>query len=708
MINRDKPFVFGKLFFIDHQSKILKLANSWIGRKILCIDGKKSDVGKNEIIKVEPNAITWREDKEYKTEFRTHNKFSKRIYHAFKPLWYLFHAWDTLLANNLEPAWNLGFDTLTVYPDADTETSTVDGRVAQSGGTSDSWSSRRSGAGNYFEDNTSPANAPLAQAHTTTNNWQFLSRGIFLFDTSSLPDGSTISSATFSNYVTTRQTTSNVGVNVVSSTPASNTALVNGDYTQTGSTKFSTVIRVNDMSTNAYADFALNASGLTNISKTGISKFGTRLEEDLDNSSPTWSSNALMGTQISFAEHTGTTQDPKLVVIYTTESASPSLSPSLSPSASVSPSPSASASPSSSPSLSPSSSISPSPSSSASPSSSPSLSPSSSVSPSPSASASPSSSVSLSPSASISPSPSASASPSSSVSLSPSLSPSLSGSPSQSESRSQSRSPSASPSPSSSESPSPSPSPSPSSSESLSPSPSASESPSPSATDSPSPSVTPSASPSLSPSASNSPSPSTSISASISPSQEPGTGLYSKEALANLPTDSEDLAIIYGAEDEVDVSTDNAVRVPQAGSTNYIAHQFKKENNTNRDSLKVLVNLQSTLAPSAVPLYLQVWNNNSGAWETIDTDNASNANTDLDLTATITSNVAYYYDSDYIVAFRVQQYINGVAHTVSVDLVDICFIIVYADKYSDQSTTYTDKYSDQATEYTDKYTVKRC
>jgi hypothetical protein len=47
------------------------------------------------------------------TDFRTHNKFSKRLFYAFYPVWWLAHQWDTLFANQWQPAWNLGFDTLT-------------------------------------------------------------------------------------------------------------------------------------------------------------------------------------------------------------------------------------------------------------------------------------------------------------------------------------------------------------------------------------------------------------------------------------------------------------------------------------------------------------------------------------------------------------------------------------------------------------------
>lgn len=52
-------------------------------------------------------------------DFRTHDKFSKRLYYAFYPLWWTLHQWDTLFANNFAPQLNFGFDTLTAYPDAD-------------------------------------------------------------------------------------------------------------------------------------------------------------------------------------------------------------------------------------------------------------------------------------------------------------------------------------------------------------------------------------------------------------------------------------------------------------------------------------------------------------------------------------------------------------------------------------------------------------
>lgn len=357
--------------------------------------------------------------------------------------------------------------------------------------------------------------------------------------------------------------------------------------------------------------------------------------------------------------------DPSTFWTAITESPSPSLSPSLSPSVSpsvsVSLSPSASASPSSSVSLSPSRS----PSLSPSPSSSVSLSPSRS----PSASASPSSSISLSPSLSESRSPSrspsASVSPSSSASLSQSRSPSASASPSSSISLSPSSSSSKSPSPSAS--PSATPSPSPSRSPSLSPSPSSSVSLSPSVSESRSPSISVSPSPSLSESRSISLSPSPSSSVSLSPSlsesrspsssesPSPSAGYedYTRGNYVVLPTDDADLETNFSSQDYIDVSTDDSVRVEQLGSSEYMVFQFR---NFVSDSVSCQVhwNGQSDLPPNVSTVYLQIYNQNTNEWETVDSDSSSSVNTDFDLYADILD-LTNYRDALNVITCRVYQ-----------------------------------------------------
>jgi len=198
--------------------------------------------------------------------------------------------------------------TTTFYP-------SLDGRVFRTGA-AQTWATIVAGAGTGNDYTTTNSNAALTQADTTSNTFKFLSRGIFLFDTSSIPDTDEISSATLSFYIGSKSTAVPVSVNVVSSSPASDSALANGDYSNLGSTKFSSAVTVSGITTGAYIDFSLNASGVANIDKTGISKFGLRLEEDIDGSAPTWSSNDLGGVNVQYSETTGISQDPKLVVVH--------------------------------------------------------------------------------------------------------------------------------------------------------------------------------------------------------------------------------------------------------------------------------------------------------------------------------------------------------------------------------------------------------
>ena len=184
---------------------------------------------------------------------------------------------------------------------------------------------------------------------------------------------------------------------------------------------------------------------------------------------------------------------------------------------------------------------------------------------------------------------------------------------------------------SASASPSVTPSASPSLSPSASQSPSASESPSPSVSVSASPSLSPSLStspslsPSLSPSSSKSPSPSVSVSASpsLSPSASPSLGYsqYTRGDLVALPGNDNDLETTYIAQDETDVSTKNDVRVDQTATSQYMIHQYKDFVGANT-TCQVEWEGQVTLAPSSSTVYLQIYNQNTTTWETIDSDNS--------------------------------------------------------------------------------------
>lgn len=209
--------------------------------------------------------------------------------------------------------------TLTVYPDPSPEVTTVDGYVLDANRNT-TWATIISNPGTTSSDTVAGGAVIYIRSTTTTNQWHTVGRGIHLFDTSSLTSSANISTATMSIKGTLKSDGVGISpdINIYSSAPASNTALVAGDYDSLGSTAFSTAIGYSSYSTAAYNDFALNASGLSNISKTGVSKFGTRnANYDAAASAPTWNSGKTTFMYGAYAEASGTTTDPKLVVNYT-------------------------------------------------------------------------------------------------------------------------------------------------------------------------------------------------------------------------------------------------------------------------------------------------------------------------------------------------------------------------------------------------------
>jgi len=318
---------FGPEWFRRHQAWLLWGLNtpglSTIVRGLLRI--RMSDVWMprgTRIWEIRPNSYTVRlPTGEFRTDFRTHWKYAKRVYYAWKPLWWAMHGWDAAFADRWAPAYSFGFLTLTAYPDPDPETTTVDGRVVRAVA-EESWATLIAGAGNLAQPSSSPQTILNITAGTSSDLWTTNVRAIYLFDTSSLDDASVISAAIFSILGTDKDDPSTAiapNIDVYTSTPASNTNLVNGDYGQTGAiSQTGAPISYANWSTSAYNDFTFNATGRGNISLTGVSKFATKnANYDAGASGPTWSSGTVHYLQGASAEATGTTSDPKLVVTYT-------------------------------------------------------------------------------------------------------------------------------------------------------------------------------------------------------------------------------------------------------------------------------------------------------------------------------------------------------------------------------------------------------
>ena len=133
------------------------------------------------------------------------------------------------------------------------------------------------------------------------------------FDTSALNDATTINSATLVvNQVDTAGEGTR-GVGLIQTTQASNTSLAVGDFdalTVNSPTEGATRVTCDSTGDKTWT---LNASGLSWIVKTGYTKLGLRMDKDIDNSTPT----ARNYSRFSFAEATGTADDPVLSIDHT-------------------------------------------------------------------------------------------------------------------------------------------------------------------------------------------------------------------------------------------------------------------------------------------------------------------------------------------------------------------------------------------------------
>lgn len=315
------PFLaFTKDWFRDHQRGLLFLLNCWLTRRWFkwCMRIRSCDIGYDrEILEILPHCYTVAGDVEgtLTTDFRTHPKYAKRLYFAFRPLWWALHAWDWAVGERIG-ALCFGFATLTVYPDPDPETSTVDGYVSQSG-VAVTFSTIRNGVGSGANDSSASALCRL-EADTTSNTYAQLRREIIGFDTSIVGPSVSIKYASISIFV--ENTNTNLGdtnIDLAGATPASNTSLASSDYTNVSRTIFCSSM-ISGLQASSYNTFPLNESGVENINSSGASFFSAQLSWDVNDSfAGTWVSAAISGMQSSSADAAGTLQDPKLTIITT-------------------------------------------------------------------------------------------------------------------------------------------------------------------------------------------------------------------------------------------------------------------------------------------------------------------------------------------------------------------------------------------------------
>ena len=202
----------------------------------------------------------------------------------------------------------------TFSPDAHVEATSVDGDVQRAA--SESWDAIQSGVGTSAAD----AVATMRSGWTTdvgADNWGFLVRSFLLFDTSVLPNGATVTSATLRVFGTAKlddRPWGDLTWNVYSSNPATDTALIAADYDKVGTTPFATAITFSGYDAAGFNTFTLNAAGRAAVDTTDISKFSIReATYDAPDVTPAWSSGDA--ARITFQTAEGA-NPPELIVEY--------------------------------------------------------------------------------------------------------------------------------------------------------------------------------------------------------------------------------------------------------------------------------------------------------------------------------------------------------------------------------------------------------
>src|SRR3990167_2684982 len=324
--------VFSKEWFELHQDKLLKFANSCVGRRVFRL---KNNLPKGEkLVRITPESSHYHKDgDEYVATIYGPDMYAYWLYQTFKPMWWSLHFWDWLIADRFRPmeVFSAQFDTLTVSPaaganspiDGDTGRVTVDETLTDI----------RAGAGNTSSATGDAGVFLNVRASTTTDQWSQIRRPHYCFDTSSIGASATVSAADFKMYFQGAAPTTlgiTPSVYIVESTIASTSAIADSDYGNVGSTSWGNLAYASYVADTRNA-IAMNATGYGAINKTGITKIAMRHQVDFDGTfGGTWASNANSAFNIRFADIITEAQLPQLTVTYSAPTTSTSSSTSIS------------------------------------------------------------------------------------------------------------------------------------------------------------------------------------------------------------------------------------------------------------------------------------------------------------------------------------------------------------------------------------------
>lgn len=326
------------VWFEVHRDLLLAMANTTFGRALLCIPQEYG-----EIVVFKKNCVHFKNANGTRSaDFRIGAKWANVIRYKWEEVSSYARYFPTVprvllstaqhRAENISPVAKLLIQTtvastLTAYPDPSPETTTVDGITGNEDPSFATAQSAASGSSIYTNSNNAEDNI---RAQWFLPDTKFIiKRGTYLFDTSSIDDAATVVSGNFSVYITSITNGDNDGTDYVAlveqNAMVSNTDMADADYNDVGDavtnpTKLAADVDITSMTTSAYNVWTLNAAGLANVSKTGVSFFGLREGHDLEGTAidSGGGAGATKNNQVAmyFADQSGTTTDPKLFVTY--------------------------------------------------------------------------------------------------------------------------------------------------------------------------------------------------------------------------------------------------------------------------------------------------------------------------------------------------------------------------------------------------------
>lgn len=319
---------FNADWFRNHQSSLLSWLNgSWLKRKL---SRRAFRIEATEpITEIAPSYYVVKLDEtQRRADFRTHPKYAKRLYYSLIAYWWFLHFLDWAFLDRFVPQYSFGLTTLTATPGLSTGGTTGDGYIGRIVSAGSVFSTIIGAAAGTTLSMTGTLGALVRIiAHAdTSDRYTEIRRSGFTFDTSAVGASSTVTGVDLrldsrATYQLNTFTTVNSDIEIVGFAPAIVDNFAVEDYSTFGSTSFSTMSYDDYTASEGHKTFTLNASGIANVNKTGITGVGARLGSDLSGTGVTWAAGGSLAVGVRWADGTGTIADPKLDVTYTEGSA---------------------------------------------------------------------------------------------------------------------------------------------------------------------------------------------------------------------------------------------------------------------------------------------------------------------------------------------------------------------------------------------------